>query len=81
MSSGGSCASSTPPSRPAGSHRRGYELVGAYRGQSGGGRDLDYQVSRTRAADAFLAILRDGLDPTAVMSGGELRTSFEEAEG
>jgi hypothetical protein len=37
-------------------------------------------VSRTRAADAFLAILRDGLDPTAVMSGGELRTSFEEAE-
>ena len=57
--------------------RRGYEPVGVHHGQPNT-RDLDYRVPHTKPGDDFLAMLQDELDPTVIMYGRELRTSYDD---
>ena len=56
--------------------RRGFEPVARCSGQPNP-RDLDYVVSRTRAGDALLELLRDDVEPSAVVNNSKLVTSFE----
>jgi hypothetical protein len=75
-------AGSRPP-RILGHYRSDGELsaAGVYVGRSCG-RDLDYRLLRTAAADDLLALLRDEVEPSVVVSdrriaAGVLQTTFE----
>ena len=63
-------------------HGRSVEPVGKLHDGAPGGLDLDYRLSRTRAGDELLALVRDGIEPTVTVrqftgGGSDLLAIFD----